>query len=355
MTESAAAPPSGLRVLLVGTGVFSIPPTGYGGVERTLDELARALTSAGASVEVLNEVRRGRTIDEYYFALHLKRLLRGRAYDALHASTPVVANRLAMLGLPYVYTTHSRHWFLREGWRQSWGYFLERRAVLRARAAIALTKTLRDQMVRALAPRGPTEFPVVPIGVDLERFRADASARNGRRVLGVGVIRPFKRWEVAAQALRGSGLELTIVGPISDPGYAAGLRAIGPHVRLAGELSEGELTREFARSDLLVHPSSVELLAGVVLQGLAAGLPVVGAPPVADLIDEGVTGFVVPDGDGTAAMSDRLAAVVTGILADPAMHRRMSEAARASAERRFSWPAVARAHLELYARARSAA
>ncbi len=339
-----------MRVVLAGTGVFAIPPTGYGGVERTIDELARALTAAGADVRVVNTVRRGRSLDEYWFARELPRLLAPVPYDVLHASTPLVANRLAGKHLPYVYTTHSRHWFLRERWTERWGYFLERRAVVRARAAISLTERLRRQVRAAVGARMPSEQPVIPIGVDTDRFRPDLPARTGRRLLGVGVIARFKRWEVAAEAARGTGAELALVGPIPDAAYARELRAIGPHVTLRGEVTDEELRRLFATSDVLVHPSRVELLAGVVLQGLASGLPVIGADPVADLIRSGATGFGAPADLPETELTPFFARSIRTLLEDAPLRAAMGAAARRDAEERYAWPVVARDHLALYAR-----
>jgi alpha-maltose-1-phosphate synthase len=337
-----------VRVLLLGTGVLPIPPTGYGGVERTVAELERALRGAGADVEVLQRVRRGRSLDEYWFALELPRLLRAERYDVLHAATPVVANRLAGAGRPYVYTTHSRHWFLCRGARQRWGRWLERRAVARSSATVALTERLRERIRSELGPRAPGRLPVIPIGVDSDRFRPEWSARTGRRALGVGVVQRFKRWELAARALRGLPVEFALVGPITDRAYAEELRAVGPHVRLLGELDEPALLAQYAESDLLVHPSAVELLAGVVLQALSSGLPVLGAAPVAELLEPGRTGFATPPSASAEEIEAATRRHAEELLGDPALRRRMGEAAREAALRRFSWPVVARAHLELY-------
>jgi glycosyltransferase involved in cell wall biosynthesis len=335
-------------VVLLGTGVYPIPPTGYGGVERTLAELSRALRAEGAHVTVLQEVRRQRSTDEFRFARRVPRLLSGLRYDVLHASTPIVANRLRWSRLRYVYTTHSRHWFLREGLRGRWGYWVERRAVAGSAATIALSETVLRAIDAGVGARRPDRCPVIPIGVDADRFRPEESARTGRRVLGVGVIDRFKRWDIAAEALRGSGAELVLAGPIPNPAYAEELRRAGPHVTLRGGVPEEELTSLFATSDILVHPSQVELLAGVVLQGLASGLPVVGAAPVAGLIEEGTTGFVVPESRPRETMVAAFRERLAHLLTDASRRQAMGRAARASARARFSWPVVARAHLELY-------
>jgi MMP alpha-(1->4)-mannosyltransferase len=340
---------SAVRIVLVGTGVHPIPPPGYGGVERTIAEFSAALRAAGQDVSVVNEVRGGRGLDEYRFAWHLPDRLEAERYDVLHASTPVVANRLALLRRPFVYTTHSRHWFERAGARQRLGSWLERRAVRRAAATVALTDRLARTIRSGVGGASPPRLEVIPIGVDADRFRPAWERRSGTRALGVGVVRPFKRWELAARALRGSGMTLTIAGPTPDPEYAARVVAAGDSVTLVGEVDDATLDRLYAESDLLVHPSRVEILAGVVLQGLAAGLPVLGAEPVADLLEAGVTGWAAPPGAEDAAVVEAFTRWARTLSGDPPTRRRMGEAARASALERFSWRAVVDRHLRLYA------
>ena len=337
-----------MRVLLVGTGVQPIPPTGYGGVERTLDEFRHALESAGHTVRIVQEYRHGRSIDEYAFAARLDRLLAGETYDVLHASTPVVANRLARSRRPFVYTSHSRHWFEIAGLRQWWGAYLERRATRAAVHVIALTRRLADRMLARIGPSLAPRLSVVPIGVDTERFRPNVPARTGRRLVGVGIVHPMKRWELAAEATRGLDLEFHLVGPIVDRGYAERLAAIGPHVMVRGELRSEELAATLGASDVMVHPSRVELLAGAVLQGLAAGLPVLGAEPIAELVDPGVTGYTAPPGANPDQIVAFLRARLVELASDSSRRSAMADAARRSAEARFSWSSVVAEHEAIY-------
>lgn len=335
-----------VRVVLIGGGVQPIPPTGYGGTERFLADLQRALGAAGHEPIVVNQVRHGRQRDEYPFAWELPGLLRRERYDVLHANSPVVANRLALGGYPYVYTSHSRHWYYRERLSHRWGFWLERRAVRRASAPVALTEPLARTM-RARVPSTRRPISVIPFGVDGDRFRPAWEVRNGSRALGVGVVAPFKRWELAASALRGTGLTFTLVGPIPDPAYAERVRSSGDRVELTGEISEEELTRRFATSDLLVHPSRAELLAGVVVQALSAGLPVIGGPALEGVVDHGRDGWIVPDADPAGFVAGlRERALALG--QDAGLRRNVGEAGRAIAQERFSWPAVVAKYVELY-------
>ncbi len=327
-----------MRILLIGGGVHPIPPTGYGAIERILTDLRAALEAAGEEAVIVNRVRRGRMRDEYPFAWELPRLLRRERFDVLHAQTPVVANRLALGGRPYVYTSHSRHWYYRDALTHRWGYFLERRAVRGARAVVALTDRLAGTMRATVRPPLPP-ISVIPFGVDTDRFAPRWDRRTGRRALGVGVVAPFKRWHLAVEALAGTGVSLTIAGPIASDSYAESLRRHGPDVTLAGEVPDSELERLFAESDLLVHPSAVEILSATVLEGLSAGLPVLGGAAVGGVVEDGVTGAVVPDQD-PAAFARGLGERVRTLAAEDDRRRRMGESARAVALARYAWPRI---------------
>jgi glycosyltransferase involved in cell wall biosynthesis len=336
-----------VRVVLIGGGVEPIPPTGYGAIERILADFQAALTAAGHTGIIVNRVRHRRMRDEYPFALELPRLLKGVEYDVLHANTPVVANRLAWSGRPFVYTSHSRHWFYRTQWSHRWGYWLERRAVRRADAVVALTEPLARTMRSAVPSRRPLPITVIPFGVDSLRFAPDWPARTGRRALGVGVVAPFKRWELAGRALRGTGIHLRIAGPQPSPEYAAAVRASGDSVELLGEVDDATLRRLCAESDFLVHPSAVEVLSATVLQALAAGLPVLGGGAVESVVDDGRTGWVIA-GTDPVPFTDTLRARGVELASDPTLRRRMGEAARAVAQDRYSWRRVVESHVGVY-------
>jgi glycosyltransferase involved in cell wall biosynthesis len=338
-----------VKILLIGTGAHPIPPTGYGAVERVLFEYSQALSRAGHSVHILNEVHGSGSLAEYRFAFRLGSRIRREAYDIVHASTPVVANRLAAAGIPYVYTSHSRHWFWRETWRHRWGFWLERRAVGRAAAVIALTPEV-EVGIRAVVPpdfRAPVR--VIPYGVNVNEYGPDWGARTGRRALGVGLVLPLKRWEIAAAGLKGTGVALRIAGPLPDPDYAARVRGAGDGVELLGELDETRLRGLYAESDVLVHPSRVEVLPRAVLEAMASGLPVVGSSAIGSLFSSGKAGIVA----GREASFDYLVRffhdAIERLAGDAVLRREMGEAGRSEVAERYSWDRVVAAHEALYA------
>lgn len=335
-----------MRIVLIGGGVEPIPPTGYGGTERFIADLQEALQAAGHDAIVVNQVRHRRLRDEYPFARQLPRLLRDQRYDVVHAHSPVVGNRLGSMGIPYVYTTHSRHWFYRARLSHRWGYWLERRAVRRSAAPVALTERLAATM-RAAVPSPRRPISVIPFGVDGERYRPAWDRRGGGVALGVGVVAPVKRWELAAEALRGTGLRFVLAGPVPDPEYADRVRSAGDRVELLTELSAEGLQQRLAESDFLVHPSRVELLSGAVIQAMSAGLPVVGGSAIAGVVEDGRTGWSLPDADLPAFVKG-IRQRATELANDPALRRRMGDAARSVTQERYAWPRIVRQYLELY-------
>ena len=340
--------PAHVKVLLLGTGIYSIPPTGYGAVERIIGEFSQALTRAGQQASVLNEVRHGRSRDEYWFALHLPTLLRRVEYDVVHASTPVVANRLAGLGVPFVYTSHSRHWFWRTSWRHRWGYWLERRAVRRSSASVALTSDVAAAMHRTVPASGRVLLRVIPFGVNADEFRPAWDLRTGRRALGVGLVRPLKQWEIAAAALKGTGISLTIAGPTPDPEYAARVREAGDEVQLLGEVEEPRLKRLYSESDFLVHPSKVEVLPRAVLEAMASGLPVLGSSVVGSFLLDGRCGRAAPPSAAGAELVRFFRDAAQDLVHDADLRRRMGEAGQVEARTTYSWERIVAAHLDLY-------
>ena len=82
------------------------------------------------------------------------------------------------------------------------------------------------------------------------------------------------------------------------------------------------------------------------LNYMAAGLPVASFESSAGPLRHDVTGLTVPDGN-TAAMADAL----ERLLSDPALARRLGDAARDQARREFSWDQVAARVEDVYRKA----
>jgi glycosyltransferase involved in cell wall biosynthesis len=116
-------------------------------------------------------------------------------------------------------------------------------------------------------------------------------------------------------------------------------RVRADRVFLAGWHNHDELPAFLSASDVLALASVREQFGAVLVEAMAAALPLVAVNRFgpAEIVEHGRTGWLV-EPDDRAALSDALVEAV----ADPAARARRGAAARATAHERYAWPALAR-------------
>jgi phosphatidylinositol alpha 1,6-mannosyltransferase len=179
-------------------------------------------------------------------------------------------------------------------------------------------------------------------GVDAARFDParrsarirDQIAPGGQLIAGyVGRLAPEKRVELLAGITALPGVRLVIVG--GGPADAA-LRRQMPGAVFLGERRGDELAAIYASLDVFVHSGPYETFGQTLQEAAASGLPVV-APAAGgplDLVDDGVTGYLVPPDD-----PDAFTGVVARLAADPALRAAFGAAGRRKVLAR-TWPAL---------------
>ena len=176
---------------------------------------------------------------------------------------------------------------------------------------------------------------VVPPGIDLERWNFPRQATAGSaplRLLFVGGDFRRKGGEILLAAFRQSlanVCELDIV--TREEVDAAGL----PNVRVHHGLSANtpKLMELYAKADLFIFPTYGDTLPIVVMEAMASGLPVITTTigAIAEEVEDGVTGLLVPPGD-----TDRLAEAALRLVRDPDLRLKMGAAGRSTADRKFN-------------------
>jgi glycosyltransferase involved in cell wall biosynthesis len=199
----------------------------------------------------------------------------------------------------------------------------------------------------------PRQVFVVRNGLDLNRFSyANERPGIGNYVAAVGSLFPVKRWDRLLRAV-----QRTKNFSAADKCFRiAGEGPLRPVLeKLTADLGISELV-DFQGTILdiptflqgarfLVHTAESEGCPNAVMEAMACGLPVVAmdAGEISYLIDDGKTGFVVPQQD-EASLAER----IFQLLSDHELCRRMGMAARVKAEREFGLERLVSETLDAY-------
>ncbi|MBZ0293865.1 MAG: glycosyltransferase, partial [Anaerolineae bacterium] len=188
-----------------------------------------------------------------------------------------------------------------------------RYALRHADALRAVSRSSRDELA-ALAPDKP--MMQFMSWTDSEAFVNVQPAQSPSQrcdVVYAGVLVPRKGVDVLIEAfsqLAGQRPQahLWLIGQAANPDYAAQLKAqvarlnLGDRVTFVDHLSQPELAAHMARGRVFVLPTYSEGLPKVVVEAMLCGTPVIASAVdgIPELIDDGVTGWLVPPGDADA-------------------------------------------------------
>jgi glycosyltransferase involved in cell wall biosynthesis len=187
---------------------------------------------------------------------------------------------------------------------------------------------------QAVPPRDFGAAPHVVVARNLEPIYDIATA-----VRALAVVR--RQFPGATLTVAGSGPELErLKALVTELGLASA-------VTFTGRVENSDMPALYARADCVVNPSTVDNRPISLLEAFASGLPVVttNAGGIPDMLQDGVSGILVPIGD-----ADAMGREVSRVLADKALAARLAAAGRAEAER-YAWPRVKALWLDAYRRA----
>ena len=275
----------------------------------------------------------------FYFleAAVLARHLQREGVQHLHNHFADPSCTVAMLasemsGIPFSFTEHGPNTFFEAPrWRLD-------EKIARARLVVAISHFCRSQLMLFSDPAHWDKISIVHCGVDPARYRREAEAR-AQKILFVGRLDPVKGGPLLLEAfgrIREKHPEATldIIGDGPErPRLEARARAPGQAVTFHGYQSQDEVARHLSQSDMLVLPSFAEGVPVVLMEAMASRIPVIASrvAGISELVEDGVSGFLVPPGD-TDSLTDRR----DRLLSDPALCGQMGEVGRAKVEAEFS-------------------
>jgi glycosyltransferase involved in cell wall biosynthesis len=302
-------------------------------------------------------------------------LLPALKLDVIHAHHPILlgqtaARKAADLGLPLVFTFHTKYWeythyvpfplesiqeFLKNAvhnWLQDY--------MRKCQRIIIPSESLKDTLVRNYGLE--SGYSVIPTGIDISPFLdADGQglrARHGWQddevIVSVGRLASEKNWGTLIQAVarvmeHRPRLRLLLIGDGPERQaleQQAGELGIGDKVIFMGQLEFDRIPAYLKAGDLFCFSSVTETQGLVTIEALAAGLPVVAVngSGTRDIVDDGKEGILVPDDPA------RLASAISELLSNPARRRLFSDRAVRKA-RAFDMQHLGRELVDVYRQA----
>jgi glycosyltransferase involved in cell wall biosynthesis len=226
-----------------------------------------------------------------------------------------------------------------------------------AGALTAITEDCRQHALRAGAP--PDHVRLVFNGTDLRRFSPGDNGNRGDLLFGPHMIfacrQLFPRKGIrflleAAAELKPQFPDIKIV--LAGDGFErpelarrAEQLGIASDVTFLGWVPNAELPPYYRAAAVSVIPSLEEGFGIPAAEAMGCEVPVVAsdAGGLPEVVENGVTGLVVPRGDSKA-----LAQAIASLLADPQRRHRMGQAGRERALRLFDWDRSAEQFEEIY-------
>jgi alpha-maltose-1-phosphate synthase len=310
------------------------------------------------------------------------------AADLVHSHTWYAnfAGYLAhvLYDIPHVMTSHSleplRPWKaeqLGEGYRlSSW---VERTAVESADAVIAVSRAMRDDVLRVYPAVDPAKVNVVYNGIDTDEFFPDPGTAGLESqdidprvpyVLFVGRVTRQKGITYLLEAARFFDPAAQVVFCVGAPDTPEIEREVRAQVAALAEKRKGvfwveemvarpALVQIISHASVFVCPSIYEPFGLINVEAMACAVPVVASAVggVPEIVVDGETGFLVPfvpsgDAFGTPAepeaFSAAIAEKVNQLLSAPTLGKAFGAAGRERVLAQFTWKAVARQTVDVY-------
>ena len=275
---------------------------------------------------------------------------------------PALVKAAQKLHVPSVITMHGGDVYVNkaEGYDFPTRWYVKpilRRTLTQASALTAISDDCIQHALRAGASLD--KIHLIMNGADLRRFSPDTGPDAASRPYGPKMVfacrqlfpRKGIRFLIQAVAqLRPKHPEIKLM--IAGDGFERPeLEALAETLKIRdittflGWTANRDLVPYFRKCAVSVIPSLEEGFGIPAAEAMGCEAPVVAtdAGGLPEVVEDGVTGFVVPKGDANA-----IATAVDTLLSDPALRDRMGKAGRERAVARFDWMNAARDFEQLY-------
>jgi glycosyltransferase involved in cell wall biosynthesis len=306
-----------MRIAQLAPVTEAVPPKSYGGTERIVAYLTDELIALGHEVTLFttgDSVTRAKRVKVWpralrfddsvrdYLAPHMLLIetiaQRASEFDIIHVHVDYIAySALKRTGVPFVATLHGR-------------LDLPELRPLYARFADVPVVSISNSQRTPLPQAG--YIATIYHGVPKELLRPGSG--GGGYLAFLGRISPEKAPDAAIRIAARSGMPLKIAAKVDkvDREYFANCiepLLAQPHVEYIGEIEERDKSAFLGNAAALVFPIAWSEPFGLsMIEAMACGTPVVAyrRGSVPEVVDEGVSGFIVENEDEAVAAVRRI-------------------------------------------------
>jgi glycosyltransferase involved in cell wall biosynthesis len=319
------------------------------------EELARESTKDGFDIHRVRAIKKSNLLT-LSFLLPAFSVVRRISPDIVHAqSIPMGLCALLIkrfLKKPYIVYSRGESYM-------SWAFraTISKLVLKNADAVIALT----SDMKRDLSEIYTGHISVIPNGIELDKFtglsRQESRVRlkisgENRVILFVGRLRPQKNVACLINAMKiivehNPKTKLLIIGDGQEEEELKGLTKklnLGEYIEFVGKVPHEKIPVYMSVADVFILPSLFEGLPNVILEAMAAGLPVVvtRVSGLWEIVIDGVNGFLVEPG-----VPEQISDKALLLLENDELRERMaSENKRNVVE--YTWPSTVQKIIDVY-------
>jgi glycosyltransferase involved in cell wall biosynthesis len=271
------------------------------------------------------------------------RLLRAGEYDTvfsflLHANLVAAAASLRSPGVRFFQSIQTTQPYPRWHWRVQ-------RIIHRAAVSVVVPSQSVADFAQQQSRIPPNKIVVIPNAVDPAAFanlagRDRSAPATPLRIGFIGRLDPIKRIPdlMRAMILVSGDAHLHLYGAGSQRQELAQLtQSLQLQSRVTFHGAVGLPNDALANMDLLVLPSEAEGFGLVLIEAMAAGVPVIGtmAPGIRDVVQNGSTGLLVPIGS-----PENLAEAIRNVAENEALRQSLIRNGLAHVRENFTWEKV---------------
>lgn len=309
-TKSVPHSKDKLRIALVSTPFFGVPPSKYGGLEQVLWDLAEGLDELGHIVTIFcpegssipkhgSLISTGPAIDTVgvdWFKEEENRYFKWK--DIINSDRFDIVHDHSWFAFPYLHKMNNLR--LKVIHTHHGGYTWDTAPPFPKPNLVAISKFMRDYTIQYFKQKGfSIQSEYVYNGVNLDRYNFNPRINKTDRLLYLGRFSAFKQPDMAIRVAKRANLPIDLIGGtfIDNQDYLRQIDAMcdGKDVVMYKDASHEFKIKKLQEARVLIVPSKMSEPFGLTcIEGMACGTPIIctrdGAIP--EIVLDRETGFI---------------------------------------------------------------